>query len=210
MTTDRLAQLEAQAATLNAEIAALKAGRAAPPPPPPKDEGARVVPILAERTDGMPSLKELERLYAAVRNLSPWPEALVDRYDDGRPFRAFSVSFRWLMNVPRSDRPNGKVALSYWLDTCRTWLRARNAMTSDLNVNALILACYACGDVAYCPADPQLGVTWEIGILEYGGRPADPAAWRRILTGGASAILPPSSPARRMAPPSPVRVVTGY
>jgi hypothetical protein len=206
----RLAALEQQAAKLNAEIAALKAGKAAPLSPPPKDEGVRIGPVLAERVDGMPDLREMERLYAAVRNLSPWPQALVDRYDDGRPFRAFSVSFRWLMNVPRADRPNGKVALSYWLETCRAWLRARNAMTADLNANALILATFAVGDVCYCPADPQLGVTWEIGLLEFGGRPASPDAWKRILAQGAAAVLPPSAPARRVEAPSQVRIYGGW
>jgi hypothetical protein len=207
--TDRLAQLEQQAAVLASEIAKLKAERPVPAPPP-RDEGVRVVPLLTERTDGMPNLKEMERLFSTVKALSPWPQALVDRYDDARPFRAFSSTFRWLMNVQRADGPNGKVALSYWLDVARGWLRARNAMAFDLDVNALILATYAVGDVCYCPGDPQLGVTWELGLLEFGGKPASPDSWRRILTGGAAAILPPSAPARRMAPPSQVRVVSGY
>ena len=43
MSTDRLAQLEAQAASLNAEIAKLRAERpAAPPPSPPRAEGVRM------------------------------------------------------------------------------------------------------------------------------------------------------------------------
>lgn len=52
--TDRLAELEAKAVALNAEIAALKAGNAAPAPPPPKDE-VRIVPILTEPS-GLPNL----------------------------------------------------------------------------------------------------------------------------------------------------------
>ena len=207
--TDRLAELELKAAALNAEIAALRAGKAVPPPPV-RDEGVRILPVLNEITSGMPNLKEMEKLYGVVRNLSPWPEMLRDRYDDGRPFRAFSSTFRWLMNVPRADRPNGKVALSYWLDTARIWLRARNSVASDLNVNALILCVLSAGDISYCPGDPSLGVTWEIGINEHAGRPADATAWRRILTEGAAAVLPPSGPARRMAAPSNVRVTVGY
>jgi hypothetical protein len=173
-----------------------------------RDE-VRIVTVLDERSDGLPNLREMERLFSAVKALSPWPSALVDRYDDARPFRAFSSTFRWLMNVPRSDRPNGRVALSYLLNTCRTWLRARGAMASDLDVNALILAALACGDICYCPGDPSLGVVWEIGILEFGGKPASPDAWRRILTQGAAAVLPPSAPARRTPPLSNVRVVVG-
>jgi hypothetical protein len=56
--TDRLAELEAQAAKLNnAEIAKLKAAQPAPPPRSPKDE-VRIVQVLHERTD-VPSLKEM-------------------------------------------------------------------------------------------------------------------------------------------------------
>ena len=73
-------------------------------------------------------------------------------------------------------------------------------MTSDLSANALVLAVFAAGDVCYCPANSQLGVVWEIGLLEYGGRAAAPDAWRRVMREGGSAILPPSAPARRMAP----------
>jgi hypothetical protein len=202
--TDRIAALETKIAEAQAEIAALKAGKAASPPLPPRDE-VRIVPLLTERSD-LPTLREMEKLYSAVKALSPWPSALTDRFDDSRPFRGFTSAFRWLANVPRTDRPNGKVALSYWMDVCRGWLRARNSVASDLDANALILAVLA-SDVAYCPANPQLGVVWELGLVEFGGKPASPDAWRRILTGGASAILPPSSPARRMAPLSPVRVV---
>jgi hypothetical protein len=121
-----------------------------------------------------------------VRNLSPWPQTLVDRFDDNRPFRGFSSAFRWLANVPRTDRPNGKVALSYWMDVCRGWLRARNSVASDLDANALILAVLASGDVAYCPANHQLGAVWELGLVEFGGRPASPDGWKRILREGAS------------------------
>jgi hypothetical protein len=206
--TDRLAELEAQAATLAAEIAKLKAEQPAPPTPV-KDEGVRILQINNEITAGMPTLREMEKLYGVVRNLSPWPSALTDKFDENRPFRGFSSAFRWVMNVPRADRPNGKVALSYWLDVARGFLRARNSVASDLDVNGLILACYACGDVKYCPADSQLGVTWEIGLVEFGGKPASPDAWRRVLTGGASAVLPPSAPARRMAPMANVRIVGG-
>jgi hypothetical protein len=208
--TDRLAELEAQAATLNIEIAKLRAEQPAPPPPPPRDEGVRILQINNEITAGMPTLREMEKLYGVVRNLSPWPQALVDKFDENRPFRAFSSTFRWLQNVGRVERPNGKVTLSYFLDAARHWLRARNCVASDLDANALILAVYAAGDVVYVPANATLGNVWELGLVEYGGKPAAPDAWRRVMEGGASAILPPSAPARRMAPPSQVRVVVGY
>jgi hypothetical protein len=104
--------------------------------------------------------------------------------------------------------PNGKVALSFWADACRLWLRARNCVASDLDANALVLACLAAGDVAYTAADGSRGLVWELGLVEYGGRPANTDAWRGVLSSGS--ILPPSAPVRRDAPPSVVRVVVGY
>jgi hypothetical protein len=201
----RIAEIEAKIAAAQAELAALKAGKSAPPPPPPRDE-VRIIEILSERGDG-PNLKEMERLYAKVKPLSPWPSALTDKYDEHRPFRGFSSAFRWVMNMGRLDRPNGKVALGYFLDGCRDWLRARNSVGSDLDANGLILAVYAAGDVVYTPANSMLGHTWEIGLVEYGGRKASDA-WRNVMTSGQ--ILPPSAPSRRFAPPSPARVFVGY
>jgi hypothetical protein len=195
--SDRLAALEAQAAALAAEIAALKAGRTAPPPPVKDVREVSVTVVLDERGDG-PSLKEMEKLFAVVKALAPWPEALRDRYDDSRPFRAFSSCFRWLANKGRTEFPNPKFALGFWLDDARAWLRARNSVASDLDANALILAVYAQGDIGFCPARPELGHTWELALAEHAGRSADVAGWRRILAGGAAAVRPPSSPARRL------------
>jgi hypothetical protein len=202
--TDRLAALEAQAAALNAEIAALRATQPAPPPRPPRDDGVRVTELLTECTAGMPTPKELQLLYGAVMHLAPWP--LADKYDERKPFRGFCSAFRWLSNKGRTDVPNSKYALSFWLDNCRSWLRARDAMANDVNAGALILATYAHGDVKYCPANAALGCVWELALAEYAGKPASPDSWKRILREGASAVLPPSAPARRIEAPSPVRV----
>jgi hypothetical protein len=76
--TDRLQQLEQQAAAITAEIAKLKAER---PPPPVKDEGVRILQLLDERRD-LPSLREMERLFTVVKPHSPWPQALNDRFDE--------------------------------------------------------------------------------------------------------------------------------
>jgi hypothetical protein len=205
--TDRLAQLEAQAALLASEIAASRAAQPAPAPRPPKDEGVvRITAVLDERPDG-PNLKELEGLYAAVKHLAPWP--LADKYDDRKPFRGFCSCFRWLANKGRIEQPNPKFALGFWLDNCKTWLRDRNVMTGDASANELIMAAFAAGDVKYVPANPALGTVWEISLSEHGGRPASLDGWRRILRGGASAILPPSAPARRDPPLSQVRIYGG-
>jgi hypothetical protein len=204
--TDRLQQLEQQAAAILSEIAVLKAGKAAPPPPP-RDE-VRIVPVLTE-TSALPNLKETRLLFEAVRHLAPWP--LNDKYDADRPLRGFSCCVRWLANKGRTEQPNAKFALSFWLDQCRGWLRDRNSMTSDVDATTLVLAVYAAADVGYCPSNSMLGHSWELALSEHAaGRPADATAWRRILKEGAAAVRPPSAPARRMAAPSNVRITVGY
>jgi hypothetical protein len=206
MTT--LAELKAEAARLNARIAELEGTpNRVTPSPVVKDEGVRITAVLDER-GGLPALEEMTRLFAIVKPFSPWPQALVCKFDEERPFRAFASAFRWVQNVGRTERPNGKVALSYWADTCRLWLRARNCVASDLDANSLVLACLAAGDVVYTPADPTRGWVWELGLIGFGGKPANTDAWRALLNG--RAILAPSQPARRDAPPSAVRVVVGY
>jgi hypothetical protein len=203
--TDRLAELEAKALALSAEISALRAIQPAPPPRPPKDEGVvRVEPLFTESTGGMPTLKELEKLFAAVKHLAPWP--LQNKHDDQRPFRGFCSSFRWLANKGRIEQPNPRFAFAFWLDNCRGWLRERNVMVNDIDASTLILAMYAQGDVKYVPA---LGHVWELGLAEHSGKPAADG-WKRIIREGASAILPPSAPARRDAPLNPVRIVSGW
>jgi hypothetical protein len=203
---DRLAELESQAAQLNAEIAKLKAEQPAPPRPP-RDEGARVIQINNEITSGLPDLKQMQRLFSIVRPRSPWPSALADRFDPDRPFRAFGSAFRWAANMRRIPQPDSKRALSYWCDGCRLWLRERNCVASDLDANALVLAILAQGDVGYTPADPGRGWVWELALHEHVGRRADPDAWRTMLATGN--VLPPSRPARPIEPPSRVRVYGG-
>jgi hypothetical protein len=209
--SDKLAELEAQAAALGAEIAKLKAAQPTPAPRPPRlrdEEGVRVVELLTERIDGMPNLREMEKLFVAVKHLAPWP--LSDRYDEQRPLRGFGSCFRWLANKDRTDYPNPKFALSFWLDSCKSWLRDRGSMVNDVDAPTLILAAYAQGDLRYVPANGQLGTVWELGLAEYSGKPASPEGWRRILREGASAILPPSAPAHRLPAQSQVRIVGGW
>jgi hypothetical protein len=160
--------------------------------------------VLDERSDG-PTLKELERLYAAVKPLAPWP--LNDKYDEHKPFRGFCSCVRWLSNKGRTEFPNPKFALGFWLDQCKSWLRERNSMTGDIGANELIMAVYAAGDVRFVPANAQLGTVWELGLVEYGSKPASADAWKRVLNTGN--VLPPSAPARRAPEPSNVRIYGG-
>jgi hypothetical protein len=202
--SDRLAALEAQAATLAAEIAALKAGRPVAPPPPPKDEGVRVVEVLDERRGDLPTLAELKKLFAVVRHRVPEQKS----HDPDAAFRGFCGAVRYIANCGRIATPNSKYALGWWLDDMIFWLRARNAMTIDISGASFIAAVIASGDVLYVPHDSTMGFVWEFGIMppNHGGKPADAGGWRRVLDGS---ILSPSAPARRSPAPSQVRVYGG-
>jgi hypothetical protein len=142
-----------------------------------------------------------------VKHLAPWP--LKNKYDEDKPFRGFTSCFRWISNKGRVEQPNPRFALSFWLDQCKNWTKDRDSMISDISGNELILAVYAAGDVKFCAANAQLGIVWELALSEHSGRPASDA-WRKILREGASAVLPPSAPARRSPAPSQVRVTVGY
>jgi hypothetical protein len=201
---DRLAQLEVKAATLAAEIAALKAGKAAPVPPPPKDE-VRILQLLDERSDGMPSLDQMRKLFDIVRHRVPEQKS----HDPDAGFRGFLSAFRFVSNCWRIAVPNSKYSITWWCDGMKMWLRERNAMVSDVAGSSFISACLASGDVLYTPHDSTLGHVWEFGLVppgHGGGKPASDA-WKLVLNGS---VLAPSQPARRMAPPSPARVVVGY
>jgi hypothetical protein len=97
--TDRIGALELQINALNAELQALKVGKPAPVPAV-RDEGARVVPLLTERTDGLPSLKEMTRLYEIVKHLAPWP--LDVRYDADPA----ASRFHFVFQVAREQKPH--------------------------------------------------------------------------------------------------------
>lgn len=108
--TDRIAELERQAAALNAELAALKAGQPPKPGAEIEEGGVRVTELFTERSD-LPTLVELKKLFGAVKHLAP--ARLDDRYDEDKPFRGFCAAFRWLQNQGRTERPNGKYAISF-------------------------------------------------------------------------------------------------
>jgi hypothetical protein len=199
---DRLAQLEAQAAALQAEIAALKGHAPKPAAPPEKPRGTTVRELLTERSDG-PSLVEARKLFQIVKPYAPWP--LADRYDEDRPFRAFSAAFRWVQNTGRQDTPNSKVNLSFWLDSARQWLRQRNAVGGEVDANSIIMAVMASGDVVFQRADMSQGRTWEIGLVLHGGRPASADTWRQVLSTGT--IRPSVHSARALQEHMPVRVL---
>jgi len=202
MTDDRIAKLEATINAAQAELQAFKAGGKAQPPPPPKDE-VRILQLNTERSDGMPNLDQMRKLFSIVRHKVPQ----VKGADDDAAIRGFSGAFRYVSNCGRIAAPNTKYSLGWWGEDMKFWLRARNAMTNDVTGASFIAAVMASGDVLYVPHDSNLGHVWEFGIVppHYGGKPASDA-WKRVLEGS---VLAPSRPSLRMAPLSPVRIYGG-
>jgi hypothetical protein len=212
---DRIAALEQKIAEAQAELQALKAGR----PSPPKGDHAenkQVAPLVAAyedrrgvtistpltETNTGPTLTELRRLYEITNVYAPWP--LAGKHDEDRPLRSFMAAFRWAQNVGRQDVPNSRVDLSYWLDAAKQWLRARNAI-GEVDVNGLLMAVWACGDIAWQKQDLSQGRLWEIALVPHGGRPASADAWRQVLQTG---VIRPAvhSPRQRVELP-PVRAI---
>jgi hypothetical protein len=122
-----------------------------------------------------------------VKHLAPWP--LNNKYDADEPFRGFCSCARWIANKGRTEQPNSRFALSFWMDQCKSWLRERNSMTNAVGANELILAVLAAGDVHYVAANAQVGTVWELGLAEHGG-PRASDAWRQVMETGN--VLPPT------------------
>jgi hypothetical protein len=199
--TDRLAELEAQAATLNIEIAKLRAERPAPPPTqPPKDEGPRIV-LLEERTTFVrPTLGDLRKLYGIVCNKYPqfrprWSPARFADQDEDEFFAGFEWSFERLGNLGRLGAPDTRRYVNHWVEETKDWLRLHRPAHRG-NIGAGFLAAVlAHGDIAYTVGDADRGVVWSIGVTPYGGKLASDA-WKLVLDGK---LLAPVAPERRFA-----------
>lgn len=196
---DQIAVLEKQLAELKKQVG--RPGRDDPLPSVKafEEPGVRIVELISE-TAAMPNLGEMKRLFGVVRPLAPGK--LDDKYDEDRPFRGFCAAFRWVQNQNRIETPNPRLALTYWLDDCRAWLRQRNCVANDVDGNAFVLAIYAAGDVCYVPHDLSRGQLWEFGLHEHYGR--GPQSFRRVAPGDgdrkySAAIAASAGRARRRA-----------
>lgn len=205
--TDRLAELKAEVARLNAKIAALEGGgqpETVPPAEmPPERRGFEVREIITERND-LPSFAEMKKLLAIVRLHVPHADR-INPDDPDQLLRGFVICFRRIANLGRCPTPNGRYGITWWMDECKSWLRTRGVIANDVSGAAYIAAVLASGDVPFVRHDAALGHVWEFGLLPYGGKPAGDA-WKRVLETGN--ILPGSHPARS-APAShqPVRQI---
>jgi hypothetical protein len=209
--TDRLQQLELQAAALNAEIAKLKAEQPAPPPRPPRDEGPRIVLIEERTTFVRPTLNELRKLYEIVCGKYPQftsraPSTLRWAADEAREyFEGFTWAFERLGFIGRSIAPDHKHYVDFWSAECRDWLRLhRPAHVGNIGAGFLA-AVVAHGDIPFIVGNLAQGIVWSVGITTFGGAKATDA-WRRVLDGQ---LMAPTPPDRRFAQPSPAQVFVG-
>jgi hypothetical protein len=204
-TLDRIAQLEADLAALKAQVAPAAPVKAAQPKPI-IEEGTRVINIAPRSEFIMPSTDELHRLRAIVAAKFPKlnvTDGLIFRGDaeqnEQEYFKQFCASFRALGALHRTERPDRKRYVSYWIDTCEDLLKAVGNSTSISGL-PFIAAALSHGDVCYSGLFVE-GSVLELGLNSFGiGKPPRDA-WKRVLSTGhvLPMILPPAS--RNYAPP---------
>jgi hypothetical protein len=114
----------------------------------------------------------------------------------------FCAALNYLGNKGRAE--NGRYAISWFVDECREWLRARQ-IRGDANGGTLIAAAIASGDIDYVVADESVGDLWGLFLEPYsGGRRGKGDAWRAVLDGRLRA---PYQTDRRRLAPNPSRIV---
>jgi len=122
----------------------------------------------------MPSADELRTLARFVRARFPafGPHA---RQSEDDYAREFAAAFRALAYLNRIETPDRKKALSYWIDVCRGWLRARNM--DDVSITtAPFMAAVIAHDIPW-------STDRSLGLAEGVGRPCT-NAWLRVLETG--------------------------
>ena len=95
----------------------------------------------------MPSPSELATLARFVR--ARWPAfGPHERQDEDDYAAEFAAAFRALGYLNRTAEPDAKKALSYWIDTCRVWLRARG-LDERMTAGSFMAAMIAHGDIRW-------------------------------------------------------------
>jgi hypothetical protein len=211
---EQIAVLQAQVAELKSRLDAKDAPPAPvkiPPKPPVEAEGAQIFYPPQRSNFVMPSTNELRRLRDIVFMKFPRlnvTDGMVFRGDneqnEAEYFRQFCASFRALGALHRTEKPDRKRYVSYWIDHCEAWLKTVGAPTSITGL-PFLAAALSHGDVPFAGLFSD-GCVPELGLNAFGiGKPPRDA-WRQVLATGRilPMIAPPSS--KNYATP-PFRVV---
>jgi hypothetical protein len=210
---DEITALRAQVTELTRRLDA----KDTPPAPvksaakPVEPEGAQIFYMVQRSNFVMPSTDELRRLCDIVFAKFPKlnvTDGLVFRGDseqnEAEYFRQFCASFKALGAMHRTENPDKKHYISFWMDLASDWLKTVRDSTSISGL-PFIAAVLAHGDICYSGLFVD-GATFEVGLNAYamGKPPRD--AWRGVLATGQILPMrvPPSS--RNYATPN-VRIV---
>jgi hypothetical protein len=126
------------------------------------------------------------------------------KQNEAEYFKQFCASFRALGALHRTEKPDRKRYVSYWIDVCEDLLKSMGNSTT-LSGLPFLAAALSHGDIAYAGLFTE-GCVPELGLNAYrmGKPPGD--AWKQVLSTGRiiPMILPPSS---RNYPTPPFRIV---
>jgi hypothetical protein len=193
----RCLALEEESAALKKKLAVLEANVAPPPAPISKiePEGVRISYPVEAPPFTMPTDEEFDGLQEVV--LGKYPQLAPAEHAAYEFSSDFRRAFRYVAAIKRSDKPNGKYGLGWWIDYVATTYRE-----GFVRGGPFIAAVIAQGDVAFVVDDGPRGHTWEFGLVLGAGRKGIDA-WRNVLAGK---LLPPATPDRPSYPKAPVEI----
>jgi hypothetical protein len=197
--SDRLAELESKAASLAAEIAALKAGKVTAPPPPvkPIDDRPLVTilhPLAIELPDAVQCRQLIEIVGRSHSLLQPRYSTKWHREEAFELHAGFATSVRFISTLGRTSVDTTKY-LSFWTGLCRDFARLVDYSPIG-NVGVSFFLAAIAMRVQYRLGDDALGILPALGLREHGGERMTADGWKQTLQGN---VLSPTPPERRFA-----------
>jgi hypothetical protein len=140
-----------------------------------------LITYSVERIDGLPKDDDLQKLVTVVLRRHPELEPQSERRDEF--FRDFRSACNHIAGLPRTEKPNSKYALSWWLDYLQS------ARGSVVRGPPYIVAALAQGDVRLCAgkwrARARLGI-WASSLRR---PPRDPRSMAKGARGRVSSAF---------------------
>jgi hypothetical protein len=196
-TETRITELESQLAVAQAELAALKAGKAPAPPVKPIDDRP-LVSFLQPPAIELPTAEQCRKLIEVISRIYP---VLKPRFsmrwhdeEDRELHAGFATSVRFISTLGRTSVET-KYYLSVWIDRCQDWARLVDHNPVGNVGAAFFLAAVAMG-VPFQLGNNATGDLPAVGLREHGGEKMTAAGWKQTLQGH---VLAPVAPERRFA-----------